>query len=118
LIVSIIVKIYILSIVLEKKWFKSPIMDTVFCISMICVMLKYSTAKEISKRGHEAFIFMGYPVKGAVEASHAYDRYEYDGISVNRFFNSKISSIRTWNPMEAEYNNLFYADFFADEFRS
>jgi glycosyltransferase involved in cell wall biosynthesis len=51
-------------------------------------------------------------VKGAVEASHAFDRYEYDGISVDRFFHSNTSSIRPRNPMEAEYNNLFYADFF------
>jgi glycosyltransferase involved in cell wall biosynthesis len=75
-------------------------------------ILTYSTAKEISRRGHEVCIFTGYPVKGAVEASHAFDRYEYDGISVDRFFHSNTSSIRPRNPMEAEYNNLFYADFF------
>jgi glycosyltransferase involved in cell wall biosynthesis len=75
-------------------------------------ILTYSTAKEMSKRGHEVSIFTGYPVKGTVEASHAFDRYEYDGISVDRFFHSKTSSIRPLNPLEAEYNNLFFADFF------
>jgi|WetSurMetagenome_2_1015567.scaffolds.fasta_scaffold01906_5 glycosyltransferase involved in cell wall biosynthesis len=75
-------------------------------------ILTYSTAKEISRRGHRVFVFTGYPVKRAVVESHAFDRYEYDGISVDRFFHSKISSIRPRNPMEAEYNNLFYADFF------
>jgi glycosyltransferase involved in cell wall biosynthesis len=75
-------------------------------------ILTYSTAKEISRRGHEVFIFTGYPVKGAVEAAHAFDRYEYDGISVDRFFHSNTTSVRPRNPMEAEYNNLFYADFF------
>jgi len=75
-------------------------------------ILTYSTAKEMSRRGHEVCIFTGYPVKGAVEASHAFDRYEYDGISVDRFFHSNTSSIRPLNPMEAEYNNLFFADFF------
>jgi glycosyltransferase involved in cell wall biosynthesis len=75
-------------------------------------ILTYSTAKEISRRGHEVCIFTGYRVKGAVEASHAFDRYEYDGISVDRFFHSKTSPIRPRNPMEAEYNNLFYEDFF------
>ena len=75
-------------------------------------ILTYSTAKEISRRGHEVCIFTGYPVKGAVDASHAFDRYEYDGISVDRYFHSNTSSIRPRNPMEAEYNNLFYADFF------
>ncbi|MCX5855300.1 MAG: glycosyltransferase family 4 protein [Deltaproteobacteria bacterium] len=75
-------------------------------------ILTYSTAKEIARRGHEVCIFTGYPVKGAVAASHAFDRYEHDGISVDRFFYSNTSSIRPRNPMEAEYNNLFFADFF------
>jgi glycosyltransferase involved in cell wall biosynthesis len=75
-------------------------------------ILTYSTAKEVSRRGHKVFVFTGYPVRGAVDTSHAVDRYEYDGISVDRFFHSKISPIRPRNPMEAEYNNLFYADFF------
>ena len=75
-------------------------------------ILTYSTAKEISRRGHEVCIFTGYPVKGAVEASQAFDRYKYDGISVDRFFHSNTSSIRPRNPMEAEYNNLFFADYF------
>jgi len=79
--------------------------------------LTYTTAKEISRRGHEVCVFTGFPVKGAVEASHAFDRYEYDGISVDRFFHSNTSSIRPKNPMEAEYNNLFYADFFRRRIR-
>lgn len=74
-------------------------------------ILTYSTAKEISKRGHEVCVATGYPAKGAVEASNAFDRYEYDGIPVDRFFHSHTSSIKSPNPMEAEYNNLFYADF-------
>ena len=49
-------------------------------------ILTYSTAKEISRRGHEVSIFTGYPVKGAVEASHAFDRYEYDGMIRRSFF--------------------------------
>jgi glycosyltransferase involved in cell wall biosynthesis len=75
-------------------------------------ILTYSTAKEISRRGHEICIFTGYPVKGTIEASHAFDCYEYDGMTVDRFFHSKTSSIRPRNPVEAEYNNLFFADFF------
>ncbi len=75
-------------------------------------ILTYSTAKEMSRRGHEVSIFTGYPVKGAVEASDAFDRYEYDGMIVDRFFQCKTSSIRPRNPLEAEYNNLFFADFF------
>jgi glycosyltransferase involved in cell wall biosynthesis len=75
-------------------------------------ILTYSTAKEISRRGHEVCVFTGYPVKGAVEASHAFDRYDYDGMSVDRFFHSRTTPIRPRNPMEAEYNNLFFANFF------
>jgi glycosyltransferase involved in cell wall biosynthesis len=75
-------------------------------------ILTYSTAKEMSKRGHEVCIFTGYPVKGTIEASHAFDCYEYDGMTVDRFFHSKTSSIRPRNPLEAEYNNLFFADYF------
>ena len=65
-------------------------------------ILTYSTAREMSKRGHGVSVFTGYPVKGTVEASHAFDCYEYDGISVDRFFHSKTSSIRPLNPLEAE----------------
>lgn len=75
-------------------------------------ILTYSTAKEISRRGHEVSIFTGYRVKGTVEASRSFDRYEYDGMSVDRFFHSNTSPVLPRNPMEAEYNNLFYADFF------
>lgn len=80
-------------------------------------ILAYSTAKAISRRGHEVCIFTGYPVKGAVEESCSFDRYEYDGISVDRFFYSNTSSIGSMNPMETEYNNLFYADFFRRRIR-
>ncbi len=80
-------------------------------------ILTYSTAKEVSRRGHEVYVFTGYPAKGAVEASHSFDCYEYDGISVDRFFHSNTASIRPRNPMEAEYNNLFYADFFRRRIR-
>ena len=75
-------------------------------------ILTYGTAKEMSRRGHAVSIFTGYPAKGAVEAARAFDRYEYDGIAVERFFHAKRSPIRPANPMEAEYNNRFYADFF------
>ena len=74
-------------------------------------ILTYSTAKEISKRGHEVRVVTGYPAKGAIEASNAFDHYEYDGIPVDRFFHSNTLSINSPNPMEAEYNNLFCADF-------
>jgi glycosyltransferase involved in cell wall biosynthesis len=80
-------------------------------------ILTYSTAKEMSRRGHEVCIFTGYPVKAAVEAANAFDRYEYDGMYVDRFFHSHTSSLRPRNPMEAEYNNLFYADFFRRRLR-
>ncbi|MBN2438765.1 MAG: glycosyltransferase family 4 protein [Deltaproteobacteria bacterium] len=74
--------------------------------------LTYSTAKEMSRRGHEVCVFTGYRVRGSVDALHAFDRYEYDGIPVECFFHSNTSSILPRNPMEAEYNNSFYADFF------
>ena len=80
-------------------------------------ILTYNTAKEIARRGHEVCIFTGYPVKGAVEASNAFDCYEYEGISVDRFFHSNTSSICPRNPMEAEYDNRFYADFFRRRLR-
>ena len=75
-------------------------------------ILTYNTAKEILRLGHEACIFTAYPVKGTMKESNAFDRYEYDGVSVDRFFHSNTSSIRPRNPMEAEYNNLFFADYF------
>lgn len=75
-------------------------------------ILTYSTAKEAARRGHEVRVLTGYPRKSSVEASRMFDRYEYDGIPVDRFSHYKTASMRSENPMEAEYNNLFLADFF------
>ena len=75
-------------------------------------ILTYNTAKEILRRGHKAGVFTGYPVKGRVTPLKSFDWYEYDGISVDRFYHSNTSSILPENPMEAEYNNLFFADYF------
>ncbi|MBE0555944.1 MAG: glycosyltransferase family 4 protein [Proteobacteria bacterium] len=80
-------------------------------------ILTYSTAKEMSSRGHDVRVFTGYPVKGAVEASNSFDSYDYDGIPVDRFFHSNTSSISPRNPMEAEYNNLYCAEFFRRRIR-
>lgn len=80
-------------------------------------ILTYSTAREMKRRGHDVHVFTGYPLKGAPGKSNTFDRYECDGISVDRFFNDKSLAIRPRNPLEAEYNNLFVADYLRGRLR-
>lgn len=80
-------------------------------------VLTLHTAREMRARGHEAVVFTGYPVKGRVSRENAEDAYEYGGLPVFRFRHSNTWSLLPENPMEAEYENLFFAGLFRRELR-
>ncbi len=74
--------------------------------------LAYETAKGMKSRGHEVFIFTGHPVRDFSERCESFDRYEYDGMPVERFFHANGRSADPKNPMEAEYNNRVFGRYF------
>ncbi len=80
-------------------------------------VLTLRTAREMRARGHEAVVFTGYPVKGQFSRENAEDAYEYGGLPVFRFRHSNTWSLLPKNPMEAEYENLFFAGLFRRELR-
>ncbi len=80
-------------------------------------VLTLRTAREMRARGHEAVVFTGYPVKGQFSRENAEDAYEYGGLPVFRFRHSNNWSLLPENPMEAEYENLFFAGLFRRELR-
>lgn len=80
-------------------------------------ILAYNTAKEFARRGHEVSVYTAFPLNQTVKGSGSFDCYEYDGILVDRYYHPSRFSIRPKNTMEAEYNNLFFADHFRERLR-
>ena len=77
-------------------------------------ILAYNTAKEFAKRGNEVSVFTALPLNRTVKGSGSFDCYEYDGILVDRYYHPSRFSLQPKNAMEAEYNNLFFADHFRE----
>ncbi|MEH1981768.1 glycosyltransferase family 4 protein [Nostoc sp.] len=74
-------------------------------------ILTYKTAKELLSRGYDVSVFTGYPAQAEMEESARFDSYIYEDIKIIRFHNSNIS-LGGQNIVEAEYNNLFLANYF------
>jgi len=75
-------------------------------------ILTFKVAKELQKCGHEVEVFTGYPAPTPMEESERFDRYVYEGITIHRFYYASIPLGNQDNIIEAEYNNLFFADYF------
>lgn len=78
-------------------------------------VLALNTARELQRLGHEVEIFTGYlpkPDKPAPSTPEGFDRYEYDGFKVNRFFHHANPLGGQTSMVEAEYNNLIFASWF------
>lgn len=75
-------------------------------------ILTFKTAKELQNRGHEVAVFTGYPTQVPMEESERFDSYVYEGITVHRFHYANVPLGNQDNIIEAEYNNLFFADYF------
>jgi len=74
-------------------------------------ILTFKVAKELQNRGHEVAVFTGYPAQIPMKESERFDRYVYEGITVHRFYYASIPLGNQDNIIEAEYNNLFFADY-------
>jgi len=74
--------------------------------------LTYETAKELKRQGHVVSVVTGFPSRANLEDSDRFDRYIYDGISVERFHHGYIPMGTQSNIQELEYNNKLFGAFF------
>ncbi len=73
-------------------------------------VLTLSVAHELQRRGHQPEVLTGAKsYAGAIS-----QRYEYEGVSVERFTDDGRTKLPAWNPVTAEYNNPFVARYFHD----
>lgn len=74
-----------------------------------------NTARELKRHGHEVEICTGYlPRLGQPDprTPEGFDRYVYEGLTVNRFFHHADPLGGQASAVEAEYNNLIFANWF------
>jgi glycosyltransferase involved in cell wall biosynthesis len=75
-------------------------------------VLTHSVARELVMRGHEVFVFTGYPARELMPDTRRFDRYEIEGISVYRFHHSFVPMGGQQVVSEIEYNNHLTAGYF------
>jgi glycosyltransferase involved in cell wall biosynthesis len=75
-------------------------------------ILTYETAKELRKNGHDISVVTGFPSALQLKDSERFDRYIYDGISVERFHHSYVPMGNQVNILEMEYDNCLFGSFF------
>ena len=75
-------------------------------------ILTLNTAKELQRTGHEVEVCTGFPAKPGLADANRFDTYEYEGIRVHRFLHNAAPMGGQSNVAEAEYNNLFFAQWF------
>lgn len=76
-------------------------------------VLTFSVAKELLRRGHEVFVFTGYPAKQLLPDGKRFDSYVIEGIEVHRFHHAFIPMGEQHVLSEIEYDNHLAARFFA-----
>lgn len=77
-------------------------------------VLTLDTAKELQRLGHYVEICTGYPFQKDLPDSRRFDTYEYMGLHVHRFHHGAVAMGNQTNVVEAEYNNLFFAQWFRE----
>jgi glycosyltransferase involved in cell wall biosynthesis len=75
-------------------------------------VMTYETAMELQKRGHDVRVVTGYPAQVPLKDHERFDRYEIDGIEVDRFKHNYVPMGNQTNIHELEYNNLLFGSFF------
>ena len=72
-------------------------------------VLTLGVARALRDRGHEVRVFTGYPQTSRIADTERFDRYEYDGIPVERFRHNRVAMGGQRSVMEMEYDNRFVA---------
>lgn len=75
-------------------------------------VLTYKVAKELQRQGHQVILFTATPTKKPLSDSMRFDRYEYDGIPIDRFFHQFSPDGGQSNIMEMEYDSDLVATYF------
>lgn len=75
-------------------------------------ILTFETAKELKRLGHDVQVVTGFPGKADLADEERFDRYEYDGIPVERFLHAFVPMGEQEDANEAEFNNRFFARHF------
>lgn len=81
-------------------------------------VLVRDTAKILQSRGYDVRIFTASPVSGQLKDGERFDSYNYDGLTVERFYHSLTPMGEQTNVLEIEYNNLFFAGYFREFLKS
>jgi len=74
-------------------------------------ILTLSTARELKARGHDVSIVTGYPASKNTPETERFDRYDFEGLPVERFYHAHAQTAQQ-DIAHAEYNNLFFASRF------
>ncbi|MBL8629142.1 MAG: glycosyltransferase family 4 protein, partial [Rhodospirillaceae bacterium] len=75
-------------------------------------VLTYSVAKELKARGHEVFVFTGFPARTHMPEDERFDEYDLEGIRVFRFHHAYIPMGGQSAVTEVEYDNHLTARYF------
>ncbi len=75
-------------------------------------VLTFSVAKELLQRGHEVFVFTGFPAQQVLSDEMRLDRYEIEGIAVYRYHHAVQPLADQRVVTEIEYNNHLASRFF------
>lgn len=76
-------------------------------------VLTFSVAKELIRRGHEVFVFTGFPARQQLPDFKRFDSYIIDGIVVHRFHHAYVPMGEQHVLSELEYDNRFAAGYFS-----
>ena len=80
-------------------------------------MLTYGVATELLRRGHEVYVFAGYPAREILPDEARFDQYALEGIQVFRFHHSRVPMAEQTVVNELEYNNLLASRYLAQLLR-
>src|SRR4030067_3340851 len=75
-------------------------------------ILTYETAKKLRENGHDVSVVTGFPSALQLKDSERFDRYIYNGISVERFYHDYVPMGNQVNIFEMEYDNWLFGSFF------
>ena len=75
-------------------------------------VLTFSVAKDLLRRGHEVYVYTGYPAKELLPDWQRFDAYEIEGIQVRRFRHGFVPMGNQKTLSELEYDNRLSARYF------
>jgi glycosyltransferase involved in cell wall biosynthesis len=75
-------------------------------------VLTFSVAKELKKRGHDVYVFTGFPARTHMPEDERFDEYDIEGIHVYRFHHAYVPMGGQAAVTEVEYDNHLTARYF------